>query len=313
MITIKKTLWYIYPMRPTIHQLKIFRSVAEHKNFTKVAQILHMSQPAVSMQVKQIESTVGLPLLEQIGKKLYLTEAGKAVNQCAINIARQLETTEEIIDQFKGIHKGKLRISVATTAGYFVIKMLSSFSSLYPEISIQLDVTNRQSILEQLENNERDLVIMGEPPENKGLESQAFMDNPLIIVASPEHPINKVNKPTVKHLEKIPFVTREKGSGTRAAIERFFEPINIDINYSMEMTSNEAIKQAVQAGMGLGIVSSHTVQLELETGYLKKIQLKKFPIMRKWYLVQRINKLHSPVANLFESFVLEYTHDLTLK
>ncbi len=296
-------------MKPTIHQLKIFRSVAEHKNFTKAAQTLHMSQPAVSMQVKQIESTVGLPLIEQTGKKLYLTEAGKAINQCAINIARLLETTEETIDQFKGMHKGKLRISVATTAGYFVIKMLAKFSNLYPEISIKLDVTNRQSLLEQLDNNERDLVIMGEPPQNKGLESEAFMDNPLIIVAPKNHPLVNSKNLNIKDLAHEPFVTREKGSGTRAAIERFFEQTDIDINYSMEMTSNEAIKQAVQAGMGLGIVSSHTVQLELATGYLINLKIKKFPIMRKWYLVQRVNKLHSPIATLFESFVLKYKHD----
>ncbi len=296
-------------MKPTIHQLKIFRSVAEHKNFTKAAQTLHMSQPAVSMQVKQIESTVGLPLLEQIGKKLYLTEAGEAINQCAINIAHQLETTGETIDQFKGILKGTLRVSAATTAGYFVIKMLASFSNLYPEISIKLDVTNRMSLLEQLDNNERDLVIMGEPPENKGLVSQSFMDNPLIIVAAPNHPLTKVKKPIINDLYNESFVTREKGSGTRAAIERFFEPLGIEVNYSMEMTSNEAIKQAVQAGMGLGIVSSHTVQLELETGYLKKIEIKDFPIMRKWYLVQRVHKLNSPVATLFESFVLKYKYE----
>ena len=291
-------------MKPTIHQLKIFRSVAVHKNFTKAGAELHLSQPAVSMQVKQIESTVGMPLIEQVGKKLYLTEAGEAINQCAINIARQLETTEETIAQFKGKQVGILRISVATTAGYFVIKMLSKFSALYPDISIKLDVTNRESLLEQLANNERDLVIMGEPPENKGLESQPFMDNPLIIVAAPNHPLLTIKQPTLTDLSNESFVTREKGSGTRAAIERFFENSNTTINYTMEMTSNEAIKQAVIAGMGLGIVSSHTVQLELETGYLKTIDVKNFPIKRKWYIVQRVKKIASPVANLFESFVL---------
>ena len=293
-------------MRPTLHQLKIFRTVAEHSSFTRAAGALHLSQPAVSMQVKQLEQTVGLPLFEQLGKKIYLTEAGETIYRCATHVASQLEEARETIDHIRGIKRGRLSISVATTASYFVSRMLARFSDLYPEVAISLDVTNRASLLEQLQDNVPDLVIMGEPPPNLDLVARSFMDNPLVMVAAPGHALVNARAVEVTDLASQTFVVRERGSGTRAAIERFFDAAHVEIRSTMEMTSNEALKQAVQAGLGLGIASRHTVELELETGRLAEIDVKGFPIMRKWYLVQRPGKRLSPVATLFEAFVLKH-------
>jgi DNA-binding transcriptional LysR family regulator len=293
-------------MKPTLHQLRIFRTVAELNSYTKAANTLHLSQPAVSMQVKQLEQHVGMPLLEQVGKKLFLTEAGEVMFQCAKDVDQKFEETSEMIAQLQGIQRGSLKISVATTASYFVINMLKRFADLYPQIAISLDVTNRSSLLEQLINNERDLIIMGEPPTNMDLHAQAFMDNPLVMIAAPNHPLVKQKKLTVADLGSQTFVIRETGSGTRAAVERFFDNAGVEIQSTIEMTSNEAIKQAVQAGLGLGIVSSHTVELELEAGKLTEIQVKNFPIMRKWYLVSLTGKKLSPIARLFEAFIMDY-------
>jgi DNA-binding transcriptional LysR family regulator len=262
------------------------------------------------MQVKLLEQQVDMPLLEQIGKKLFLTEAGEVIYKCALDVERTFAETEELIAMLQGVQRGQLKLSVATTASYFVINMLKRFSTLYPQITISLDVTNRSTLLEQLTNNERDLIIMGEPPSDMDLHAQAFMDNPLIMIASPPHPFAKRRKLSVVDAESQTFVLREKGSGTRAAIERFFKKAGISIQSSFEMTSNEAIKQAVRADLGLGIVSRHTVELELETGNLVEIKVKDFPIMRKWYLVSLADKHLSPVASLFESFILDYRNEV---
>jgi len=292
-------------MKPTLHQLKIFCTVAENGSYSRAAEALHLTQPAVSIQVRQLETTVGLPLIEQMGKKIYLTEAGEAIFDCARAIASQLEDTAETIDQIKGIRRGRLRISVASTAGYFVTRLLAAFSDLYPEVAISLDVTNRASLLQQLDANERDLIIMGEPPSNRNLVSTPFMDNPLVLVAAPDHPLAQASGLTVADLANQTFVVREPGSGTRAAIERFFQARNVSVQFAMEMTSSEAIKQAVQAGLGLGIASAHTLELELETGRLVAVAAEGFPIMRQWYLVHRTGKRLSPSADLFQSFALE--------
>jgi len=293
-------------MKPTLHQLHIFKIVAETLSYTKTANILRLTQPAVSLQVKQLESTTGLALIDKLGKKLFLTDAGKIIYNCALEVAQQIDNAKESIDLLQGIKRGHLDLAVATTASYFVIRMLADFAQEYPQIAVSLDVTNRSSLLDQLCQNSRDLVIMGEPPEGKGLDAQSFEDNPLVVVASPNHPISYQSNLTMSDLSQQTFVIREHGSGTRAAIERTFKKAKVKIKSTMEMTSNEAIKHAVQANLGLSIVSRHTVELEIETGRLVEIKLQGFPIMRKWYIVKRANKTLSPVATLFKTFVLEY-------
>jgi len=289
----------------TIRQLKVFESVAKYLSFTRAAEELHLSQPAVSMQIKQLEEQVGLQLLEQIGKKNYLTEAGREILHYSREILNLLDEAEEVVNDLSGVKRGTLQIAVATTANEFATQLLAAFSKLHGGIKYKLDVTNREALLAELVNNETDLVIMGRPPRELKLVTEPFMDNPLIVIAPPDHPLLSQGKISLQLLQEETFVVREKVSGTRIAVERFLMQHGVNMNFSMEMTSNEAIKQAVQAGLGLGIVSAHTVRLELETGRLAVLDVDKFPILRHWYLVHKEGKRLSSVAKEFHQFVLD--------
>ncbi len=291
-------------MNVTFRQLRVFEAVARHLSYTQAAHELHLSQPAVSMQIRQLEENVGLPLFEQIGKKIYLTEAGHEMYRYSRSIAEQLEEAEEVIQQLKGVHRGHLDIAVASTANYFATRLLAAFARRYPGTTFSLDVTNRASLLRQLEDNSRDLVIMGKPPADMPLVAESFMDNPLVVVAPPDHPLAREPNIPFERLARETFVVREAGSGTFIAMERFFEEHGIDLATGMELTSNEAIKQAVEAGLGLGIVSIHTLELELEAGRLVVLDVEHFPILRHWYVVHREGKRLSPVAQAFRDFVL---------
>ncbi len=294
----------MHRINTTLRQLDVFRAVAQNLSFTRAAEQLHLSQPAVSIQVKQLEKTIGLPLFEQFGKSVYLTSAGRELLGYASAVIELLEDASVAMDEIKGIQRGKLDISVATTAGSFTTRLLAEFSKRFPAITIRLDVTNRKALLRQLENNERDLIIMGEPPSELTLQAEAFMANPLVMIAPPDHVLADQQKIPIAHFASEQFVVREQGSGTRSAIMRFFVRHGIAFQTGMEMSSNEAIKQAVQAGLGLGIVSLHTIELELASGALVMLDVEHFPIRRHWYLVHREGKRLSPVAARFREFVL---------
>jgi len=301
--TISKNL-YIISMNVTFRQLKVFEAVARHLSFTQAAQELHLTQPAVSMQIKQLEETTGLPLFEQLGKKTYLTEAGREMYQYSHSISALLNEAEEVLEQLKGVQTGRLNISVASTANYFATRLLAAFAKQYPGTSFSLDVTNRATLLHQLSHNEKDLVIMGRPPAEMDLITEAFMENPLVIIAPPDHPLAGRRNIPLAQLQAETFVVREPGSGTFIAMERFFTEHGVCLTTGMEMTSNEAIKQAVEAGLGLGIVSIHTLELELESGRLITLDVNMFPILRHWYVVHRKGKRLSPVATAFKQFVV---------
>ena len=292
-------------MNVTFRQLKVFEAVARNLSYTRAAKELYLSQPAVSMQVKQLEENAGLPLLEQIGKKVFLTEAGQEMRHYARSVANELQEVGEIMKRLKGLESGRLEVTVATTANAFATRMLSKFNKMYEGSTVSLDVTNRESLLQQLADNEKDIAIMGRPPEDADLVIEPFADNPLVVVAAPDHPLVSKQPIPLYMLQDQTFVVREKGSGTRTAMERFFEEHNLSITSSMEMNENEAIKQAVQAGMGLGVVSTHTIELELETNRLVILDVEDFPIMRHWYLVHRKEKRLSPITQAFKDFVLK--------
>ena len=289
----------------TFRQLKVFEAAARHLSYTRAAEELHLSQPGVSMQIKQLEDVVGLPLFEQIGKKMHLTTAGREVYAYSKSIGHLLDEAEVVLGELKGLQSGRLAISVATTASHFATRLLAAFSRRYEGVTISLDITNRASLRDQLEANRPDLVIMGQPPEGVEVDAEAFMENPLVMIASPEHPLASKKKIELKRFENEHFVVRETGSGTRSAIERFFAEHQVSFHSGIEMSSNEAIKQAVEAGLGLGIVSIHTLELELQTRRLQILDVKDFPIQRHWYIIQRKGKRLSPVAETFKTFVLE--------
>lgn len=295
-------------MHLTLRQLKVFEAVARHLSFSRAATELHLSQPAVSMQVKLLEDSVGLPLFEHLGKKTFLTEAGRELFHSSRAIAAQLAELDQSLAQMKGGQRGKLRVSVASTANYFAPQLLANFSQSRPEVAMSLNVTNRETLLQQLAANELDLAIMGKPPEAEHLQAENFMDNPLVVIAPVKHPFTRKKKLSLEAMRDTPFLMREQGSGTRIAIERFFAAKGLSINTSMEMSSNEAIKQAVQAGLGLGILSLHTLEQELTLKRLAVLKVEGFPIMRHWYIVHRADKRLSPVAQAFKEFVLAKAH-----
>ncbi|MEK7815804.1 MAG: LysR substrate-binding domain-containing protein, partial [Pseudomonadota bacterium] len=239
----------------TLRQLKVFESVARHLNYTRAAEELFLTQPAVSMQVKQLETSLGVALFEQLGKRIHLTEAGQEVLGYARSITQQLDELEGVLNRIKGLGGGRLRISVASTANYFIPTLLGTFSRRYPQVTVSLDVTNRETLLRQLTENSIDLAIMGQPPAGLDVEAQTFMENPLVIVAPPDHPLARQAKIPLVRLQDEVFLVREPGSGTRIAMERFFAERDMHLKTGMEVGSNEAIKQSVQAGLGLGLLS----------------------------------------------------------
>ncbi|MEW5944130.1 MAG: LysR family transcriptional regulator [Pseudomonadota bacterium] len=288
----------------TLRQLKVFEAVARHLSFSRAAEELHLSQPAVSMQIRQLEESAGLPLFEQLGKRIYLTEAGQELAHCARSVAQQLAEAESVLAELKGVKRGKLNISVASTANYFAPQLLAIFCQRFRDVAVSLNVTNRETLLQQLAHNEMDMAIMGKPPEGLDLAAESFMENPLVVIASPSHPLAGEKNIPLERLQQETFLVREQGSGTRIAMERFFAQKGIQLRTGMEMSSNEAIKQAVQAGLGLGIVSIHTAGLELETGRLVVLDVEGLPIMRHWYVVHRKTKRLSGVALAFKEFLL---------
>lgn len=287
----------------TLRQFQVFDAVAGHLSYSRAAERLHLSQPAVSMQVKQLEESVGVPLLEQLGKKIYLTEAGRQFHAHCRSILQQLNDAEVMLAEFQGM-SGKLVICVASTASYFTPQLLAAFSKRFPKAQISLNVTNREVLLQRLSQNEMDMAIMGRPPEGLGLDATPFMDNQLVILAPPHHPLAGERNIPMSRLAEETFLVREQGSGTRIAMERFFAEKGIRLTTGTEMSTNEAIKQAVQAGMGLGILSLHTVSLELETGRLIVLEVQNFPILRHWYVVHRKGKRLTAVAQAFKAFLL---------
>lgn len=290
-------------MHLTLRQLAVFEAVARHLNYTRAADEMYLSQPAVSMQIRQLEEAVGLPLFERLGRKIHLTEAGRELYHYAQLIGRQLKEAEEVLEALKGLHKGRLAISVASTANYFATRLLAAFKQEFVGVAISLDVTNRRTLLRQLEHNEVDLAIMGRPPEDADLVAEPFMDNPLVVIAPAGHPLADQREIPMARLADELFVVRERGSGTRIAMEKSFAEQGRSLRTGMEMTSNEAIKQAVEAGLGLGIVSLHTLELELATGRLIVLDVEGFPILRQWHVVHRREKRLSPIATAFRDFV----------
>ena len=295
----------------TLRQLQVFEKVANHLNYSRAAEELYLSQPAVSMQIKQLEENIGLPLFEQMGKKIFLTEAGRELFHYAKNIAQQIKEMESVFGEMKGLGQGKLTLSVVNTANYFTPQLLAKFIQRYPDINMNLQVANRDAVLKQLADNVTDLAIMGQPPDGLDLSAESFLDNPLVVIAAPDHPLAKLKHVKFVRLAEETFLSREKGSGTRSAMERVFEQHHIHPHISMEMETNDAIKQAVQAGMGLGILSLHSIELELETKRLTMLNVEHFPLLRHWFVAHRSNKRLSSAALAFKEFLLAEAKKIT--
>jgi DNA-binding transcriptional LysR family regulator len=297
-------------MHITLRQLQVFEAAARLGGYTRAAETLHLSQPAVSMQIRQLEEQAGMPLFDQIGKKVHLTDAGRTLYKHAQSILAQVNEAQLEFEEMRGMRRGQLNITIASTANYFAPRLLAAFCQRHPEVKVSLDVSNREHILELLKETDKDLAIMGRPPEASDLVAHPFMENPLVVIAAPDHPLAQAHDIPLARLNEETFISREIGSGTRMAAERFFDEAGTRLTTVMEMSSNEAIKQAVQAGLGLGVVSVHTLEMELALGRLVILDVQGFPILRHWYAVHRHGKRFSAVAQAFLNFVMDEAEQL---
>ncbi|MDX8398234.1 MAG: LysR family transcriptional regulator [Mariprofundaceae bacterium] len=294
----------------TLKQLRIFESVASHKSYTLAAKALFLTQPAVSMQIKQLEDRAGLELFERLGKQIRLTVAGHELLHYAENIRQQLEEAELVLQELKGLKRGKLHLTMASTANYFAPQLIASFKHKFPSVEISLDVSNRSGLVHAVEHNLTDMAIMGKPPKGHHLLGIPFMNNPLVVIAPPSHPFAKRHNIPLNELANEPFIVREPDSGTRMAAERFFAQHNLELIPGMEMNRSEAIKQAVMAELGLGIVSLHTIEMELALKRLVVLEVEHFPIMRQWFIVYREGKRFAAIPEAFKEFAIDQAESL---
>lgn len=298
----------------TLRQLQVFEAVARLGSFTRAAEELFLAQPTVSMQIKKLVDTIDLPLIEQVGIRIQLTDAGREVYAACRQVFQALGELETKIADVKGVKRGHLRVAVITSSKYLAPFLLGQFHRQHPDIEITLKVTNREQLLEWVANREHDLYIMGQPPEEIEVEAHPLVPNPLVVMASRDHPLVHVPNISLKRLLEEPFIMREPGSGTRAAIVRLFESNGLTPPIAkMEFDNNEAIKQAVSAGLGITVLSLHSLSLEGTSGPIALLDVKDFPIERHWYMVYPKGKKLSVVARSFLDLVREQGHQIAEK
>lgn len=290
-------------MHVSLRQLRTFEAVARLKSFSRAAEEMHVTQPTVSKQIRLLHEEVGLPLLEQIGKKVFLTEAGEHLYATCADWLETWGRFEQTVADLKGVKQGRLRIAAVTTTKYFMPRTLGPFCAQYPGIDIALEVVNRDRLLERLMRNQDDLYIMGVPPEGLEIESEPFLENPLVVLAPISHPMAQRKRIRFAELADEPFIVRERGSGTRLTIERVFKEHGLPLKVRMELGSNEAIKQAVAGGLGLALLSKSTLSLESSPQEIAILNVAGFPIVRYWYVVRPHGKQLSVVANTFLEFL----------
>jgi len=292
-------------MHLTLQQLRLFESVARNGSFTRAAEELFLTQPAVSIQVKRLEEQIGMPIFEHVGKKIFLTAAGKALYATCREILDQVNRLRDTVADLQGVVKGPLQVAVVTTAKYFMPHLLGSFLVQYPDVEPKLEFTNRANVLHRLANNEDDFVVMGQVADDSNLVAYPFLDNILVPVAPPWHPLAKQKKIPLQRLVKERFLMREAGSGTRLVFERHVAKFDSSIEPYMELGSSEAIKQGVMAGLGLSVLSIHSLESERQAGRIVVLDAEGFPLVRRWYAVHLKGKKLSLAARTFLDFLLE--------
>lgn len=291
--------------RVTLRQLHAFEAVARLRSFSRAAEELHITQPAVSKQIRLLIEEIGLPLFEQIGKKVFLTQAGEELFSTCADWLETWGRFEQSIANLKGLKQGRLRIATVTTAKYFLPRVLGPFCAEYPGVDIAMEVVNRDRLLERLFSNLDDLYVMGVPPDDKVVESEPLIANELVVVATPSHPLAGRARIPIRELSAHRFLVREQGSGTRMTVERIFKESNVSFDVRMELGSNEAIKQAVAGGLGLAVLSRSTLQPD-GRGELIVLDVEGFPIRRAWYVVRPKGKQLSVVADTFLHFMRDH-------
>jgi DNA-binding transcriptional LysR family regulator len=290
----------------TFRQLRVFAEVARQLSFVRAAEALHLTPPAVTMQVKDLEAAVGLQLFHRDGRKVALTTAGEYFLIYARRLLATLKEAGDAIARLRGVEAGTLNVGLVSTAKYFVPQLLARFREEHPGVEVRLAVSpNREQLVGQLQRGEVDLAVMGRPPKEMAMRAEPFAAHPLVIVAPPDHPLLHLGRVPVQALAPYRFIVRESDSGTRAAMDRFFREHQLQPQVAMEMPSNESIKQAVIAGMGLAFLSLHTIGLELRAGVMRRLDVEDTPVMRTWNLVHPQGRVLSPAAEAFRYFMLE--------
>jgi len=287
----------------TFRQLEIFEAIARLGSFTRAAEELYLTQPTISMQMKKLTDIVGLPLVEQVGKKLFLTDAGRELAQTCREVFGSMDRFTMAVAERQGLKKGRLALMAVTTASYFAPRLLGEFSRLYPGIEVSLKTTNREQLLASLADNLADLYILGQPPEDIEVVARPFMCNPLVVLAAPDHPLAGQQDIPLARLAREPWLLREPGSGTRAAVERLFAEHGLELRPRMALGGNEAIKQAILAGLGISVLSTHSLTLNAPDQFAM-LHVQGFPICRQWYAVHPAGRQLSVVAAAFLDFLL---------
>jgi DNA-binding transcriptional LysR family regulator len=288
----------------TLRQLKVFEAVARLSSYSRAADELHLTQPAVSTQIRKLEGHAGLPLFEQLGKRIYLTAAGTELLHHSHLIIRQFEEAEAAMTHFKGVAGGRLNVAVISAGDYFLPSLLVEFARRHEGVELNLSVHNRVDLLNQIVDNLTDLAVMVRPPEDELMLAEPFAPHPYLVVAPRSHPLHGESAIPLSRLVREPFIVREPGSDTRHAMGDAFGRHYAHLNVALQVKSTETIKQAVIAGMGVAFISGHTVSRELRDGSLVALDVQGFPVRLNWYLVQRRNKRLPPVAQAFREFLL---------
>lgn len=294
----------------TVRQLEVLDAVGREGSVTAAAAALHLTQPAVSMQLRQLEEQLELSLFEPVGRGLQITEPGRELVALAADLLLRLDDFSEAARELRGVRRGRVRLGVVSTAKYFAPRLLAQFLKAHGGLEVKLNVYNREHIIEQLQSYAIDLGIMGRPPEGANLIGTPFAPNPLGILAAPSHPLSLRSQIAPEALEQERFIVREPGSGTRIAMDRFFADHGITVNAVMEADSNETIKQAVMAGIGIGMLSLHTVRLELAAGRIVSLRVAGLPLRRQWFVVHARQRRLTPAAEEFHQYLLREADDL---
>jgi DNA-binding transcriptional LysR family regulator len=295
-------------MNITFRQIRLFLALAETGSVTAAARVMHVTQPTASMQLKEISHAVGLPLYEVVGKKIYLTQAGKELALTARDISMSWETFEQKMSDFKGLSRGKLRIAMVSTAKYFMPRIVGSFCKQYPQIDVTLEILNRDGVVGRLRENMDDLYIMSMPPVGMDLHDDVLMPNPIVVIDSESSDLAKRSHITLKDLRDRRFILRESGSGTRMAGDQFFKKKKFHPNIRLELGSNEAIKESVAGGLGLGLISKHALNSNPAQAGVHILELQGFPIPAAWHIVHHKNHKMTPAALAFRAHLMNEIH-----
>jgi LysR family transcriptional regulator, low CO2-responsive transcriptional regulator len=288
----------------TFRQLEIFEAIARLKSFTRASEELYLTQPTVSMQMKKLTDIVGVPLVELMGKKVFLTEEGRELAQASREIFAILDRYTMSMAERQGLERGKLKLMAISTASYFAPRLLGDFAKLHPGIEVSLRVTNKEQVLASMADNLDDLYLLGTPPQEIDVVAKQIMDNPIVVLAAPNHPLAGKPNLTLADVARQPWVMREAGSGTRKAIERLFHDHGLEIRPRLELGSNEAIKQAILADLGISALSCHALTLH-QPDQFAVLDVEGFPILRHWYAVYPVGRQISRVARAFLDFLLD--------